>query len=213
MESKPKISFLSLEEAARRAKAELTYEASLFGLARSFYKHCLRFDVNIWASIVAFAVFFSSAAVLEDSVVSRQIREVTDLFLTLFVTSYGFLLAGITLVATITKPAYFTKLARCLRSGNDISELKFMLLLFFYTAFAFIFYIIALVLLRVIGVDFMYKIGRSFPVIFIDAELYHRVAYAVICTLAVYMCLLLKSLAWNLYTVYTDVILVDFEEV
>lgn len=195
----------------RRALVEFNHERSVLDIALTFFRLVFRIDFNFITTVVVLFFIFFLTAQWDEKKLFIGLDKLLDSGLSYSTTTFGFLLTGISLVAAITRKKFFVFLASHYRKSFKMSELKYAFILFFYTISAFVLYIFIVLLLRLVSpvcfADFLY----SCQALCGEQMLIVRLLYVFLATFTVYLCLLLKSLAWNLYRVYVDVILVELK--
>ena len=188
--------------------AELFEEKSLWAI----YKQCLlrlpksRFNTiatcMIWLFLLCDCIYFP------DRYVSRValVRSVAELGLGYGTTILGFLIAGFTIFATLSKPELFGRMQQLIHRESGLSYLKVNLFAFMEVFILYVFFLVFCLVIKLIGgaggfLSAIFSYSFSHPVggYYLSREWFSNIAFNIFGTLAFYCLLALKSFVFNNY--------------
>ena len=136
------------------------------------------------------------------SVTAQMVQQWSSFGAGVSVAILGFLIAGFSVFATVTRPAFFHVLAQIRQSNRNISEFKFVFYNFIYIFAHYIIYLAMCMLFASMLIDnspawFAGKVIYAHAPILVDILL--GIMGAMVISYSVFSLLLLRSFLWNLY--------------
>ncbi len=212
MTSKPKI------EPIDGWRADATNDQNLLGVAKAAWgtvgnKSDIILSVAICvALLIGFAFAQHNDLVADAPVIAASLNSWAGLVSNVAVSILGFLIAGFSIFATMTKPSIFRLLAMYKSGGRSISEFKFVFYNFLYI---FVHYMVLLAF----GIFVVFSTTNQSPIWFIadkldpnpviDIDMIAGFFASAFVSYVFFCILLLKSFVWNLYQAIVFAIFFD----
>jgi hypothetical protein len=195
---------------------ELLNEKSLWDV----YRQCLLLlkpsTFNLVATLLTFVALALDAAYFPENFPKRVtlIRSLADLGISLGSTVLGFLIAGFTIFATLSKPELFLRMHQTKYGVTGLSYLQVNFFTFVEVFAVYIFFVITCLALKLFCsegglVVTLLKLGETRAAFgyTVDRIWWINIAFVVLGTLTLYSLLALKSFIFNIYhTVMTSVV-------
>lgn len=194
---------------------EITAEKSLwdvFKLCNKIHGSKIQYAMTI---IVCLLLFFN-AYILEDNVLIllKETRKWVIIGFNFSFTTLCFLIAGFTIVATISKPEMMLKMMEHTNRKTNMPTLKHNLIPFMKVFIGYLVFAIIYILIIIFGEEsgLLSNIFSKFPCLISFKEHVIRLGYIFIGTSFIYLLLLLKSFIFNIYTVIMTLVRWEHEK-
>lgn len=182
---------------------ELTSEKSLWDVYKLTHR-ILPSKIHIFVMLVTMTALGLNAFIFVDneSNLLRDVRKWSELGFNFSITTLGFLIAGFTIFATLSKPKMMLAMMDHTNKATGLPTLKYNFLTFMKVFIAYIMTCMLYLLVTILGQadGFISNVITQIPDSTCIKTSAIKVAYIIIGSSFVYLLLLLKSFIFNIYT-------------
>ncbi|MBJ9854120.1 hypothetical protein [Citrobacter freundii] len=165
---------------------------------------------------LATLIFIYNAFVLESNLVhlKTDLRTWTSFSFNFSVTILGFLIAGFTIFATLSKPEMFVRMAVHIHKDTKLTTLKYNFLAFIKIFVTYIKFGLFYLLIIIFGQAnrFISNLAKEFPLLHSLTPFCIKIIYIFVGVSSIHLFLCLKTFVFNIYSIVMTSVRWDFEK-